>query len=135
MGQSAALKFFRLLSINMFWDISCAGKTTGYICLEQNVPFFFKQWGGINKKKTGRLLEGRIWDEMPIKPIGLDKEFEHNKKNAADQTGCASILVRWEFEKYVHCSSFILTFLQRTHLYSFYKFVTIRFSAWQTKII
>ncbi len=34
-------------------------------CLESNVPFFFKQWGGVNKKKTGRLLEGRTWDEMP----------------------------------------------------------------------
>ena len=35
-------------------------------CLAQNVPFFFKQWGGINKKKAGRLLDGEIWDEMPI---------------------------------------------------------------------
>jgi protein gp37 len=35
-------------------------------CFAQNVPFFFKQWGGINKKKTGRLLDGKIWDEMPI---------------------------------------------------------------------
>jgi protein gp37 len=35
-------------------------------CLSQNVPFFFKQWGGINKKKTGRLLDGKTWDEMPI---------------------------------------------------------------------
>lgn len=34
-------------------------------CVEQNVPFFFKQWGGINKAKTGRLLDGRTWDEMP----------------------------------------------------------------------
>ncbi|HLW30746.1 MAG TPA: phage Gp37/Gp68 family protein [Aequorivita sp.] len=34
-------------------------------CSRQNVPFFFKQWGGINKKKTGRLLEGKTWDEMP----------------------------------------------------------------------
>lgn len=34
-------------------------------CLEQDVAFFFKQWGGVNKKKTGRLLEGRTWDEMP----------------------------------------------------------------------
>lgn len=34
-------------------------------CLVQRVPFFFKQWGGINKKKTGRLLDGRTWDEMP----------------------------------------------------------------------
>ncbi len=35
-------------------------------CLNQHVPFFFKQWGGTNKKKTGRLLEGRTWDEMPV---------------------------------------------------------------------
>jgi len=35
-------------------------------CKTQNVPFFFKQWGGVNKKKTGRLLEGKIWDEMPL---------------------------------------------------------------------
>lgn len=34
-------------------------------CFSQNVPFFFKQWGGTNKKKTGRLLEGRTWDEIP----------------------------------------------------------------------
>ena len=34
-------------------------------CRKANVPFFFKQWGGVNKKKTGRILEGRIWNEMP----------------------------------------------------------------------
>lgn len=34
-------------------------------CQAVNVPFFFKQWGGFNKKKNGRLLEGRTWDEMP----------------------------------------------------------------------
>ena len=34
-------------------------------CLEKNVPFFFKQWGGVNKKKNGRLLEGKLWDQMP----------------------------------------------------------------------
>jgi len=34
-------------------------------CLRVKVPFFFKQWGGTNKKKTGRILEGRTWDEMP----------------------------------------------------------------------
>lgn len=34
-------------------------------CQKQGVPFFFKQWGGVNKKKTGRLLDGKIWDEMP----------------------------------------------------------------------
>jgi protein gp37 len=34
-------------------------------CTRAGVPFFFKQWGGTNKKKTGRLLEQRTWDEMP----------------------------------------------------------------------
>jgi len=34
-------------------------------CQDAGVAFFFKQWGGINKKKTGRLLEGKTWDEMP----------------------------------------------------------------------
>lgn len=34
-------------------------------CLAQNVPFFFKQWGGVNKKRAGRLLDGETWDEMP----------------------------------------------------------------------
>jgi protein gp37 len=34
-------------------------------CLDAGVPFFFKQWGGVQKKKAGRQLDGRIWDEMP----------------------------------------------------------------------
>jgi protein gp37 len=34
-------------------------------CQSEKVPFFFKQWGGINKKKAGRELEGRIWNETP----------------------------------------------------------------------
>ena len=34
-------------------------------CEKNNVPFFFKQWGGKNKKKAGRILEGRTWDELP----------------------------------------------------------------------
>src|SRR5215212_202421 len=35
-------------------------------CAEQGVAFFFKQWGGINKKKTGRELGGVTYDEMPM---------------------------------------------------------------------
>jgi protein gp37 len=34
-------------------------------CRKAKVPFFFKQWGGVWKKKNGRLLEGRTWDQMP----------------------------------------------------------------------
>jgi len=35
-------------------------------CLDSGVPFFFKQWGGRNKKKAGRLLAGRTWDEVKV---------------------------------------------------------------------
>ena len=37
-------------------------------CRQARVPFFFKQWGGKNKKKAGRTLEGRTWDQMPSIP-------------------------------------------------------------------
>jgi len=40
-------------------------------CLRAGVPFFFKQWGGFHKKKAGRLLEGRTWDQMPRLPVVL----------------------------------------------------------------
>ncbi len=38
-------------------------------CLGSGVPFFFKQWGGVWKKKFGRMLDGRTWDDMPV--VGL----------------------------------------------------------------
>ncbi len=34
-------------------------------CVRHGIPFFFKQWGGTNKKKAGRLLRGKVWDQMP----------------------------------------------------------------------
>ena len=34
-------------------------------CVRAGVKFFFKQWGGVFKKRTGRELNGRTWDEMP----------------------------------------------------------------------
>ena len=34
-------------------------------CRKQSVPFFFKQWGGVHKSRTGRALDGRTWDEFP----------------------------------------------------------------------
>ena len=34
-------------------------------CAKFNVKFFFKQWGGTNKKKSGRELDNRTWDYMP----------------------------------------------------------------------
>ena len=38
-------------------------------CRRAQVPFFFKQWGGRNKKQAGRLLENRTWDECPPAPL------------------------------------------------------------------
>lgn len=34
-------------------------------CRRESVPFFFKQWGGFQKSKAGRILDGRTWDAMP----------------------------------------------------------------------
>jgi len=36
-------------------------------CYDSQVPFFFKQWGGVRKKSSGRQLEGKTWDEMPFR--------------------------------------------------------------------
>jgi protein gp37 len=38
-------------------------------CQRAKIPFFFKQWGGTNKKKAGKELEGKIWHEMPSLPL------------------------------------------------------------------
>ena len=34
-------------------------------CLISQIPFFFKQWGGVRKKNNGRILQGQIWNEIP----------------------------------------------------------------------
>lgn len=46
-------------------------------CLAAGVPFFFKQWGGVNKKKTGRKLQGQTWSQMPNNP-----EMYHRREEA-----------------------------------------------------
>ena len=35
-------------------------------CIKKQTPFFFKQWGGVWKKKTGRELDGEYWNELPV---------------------------------------------------------------------
>lgn len=40
-------------------------------CIEQNVAFHFKQWGGINKKRTGRTLDNRTWDDLPSAVVSV----------------------------------------------------------------
>jgi protein gp37 len=37
-------------------------------CLGRGTAFFFKQWGGVRKNKTGRNLDGRTWDDYPPAP-------------------------------------------------------------------
>ena len=39
-------------------------------CVQNHVPFFFKQWGGVNKKRTGRILDGQTWDQFPSRYAG-----------------------------------------------------------------
>ena len=34
-------------------------------CVSTAIPFFFKQWGGVQRTKAGRLLDGKTWDQMP----------------------------------------------------------------------
>ena len=40
-------------------------------CVDSKVAFHFKQWGGVNKKKTGRKLDGRTWDQLPEQPVAM----------------------------------------------------------------
>jgi protein gp37 len=35
------------------------------LCVEEGIPYFFKQWGGLNRKENGRILDGTIWNQMP----------------------------------------------------------------------
>lgn len=58
------------------WTEATWNPTTG-------CPFFFKQWGGVHKKRAGRLLEGRIWDQMPAVSLGTSKET-----GAGDEKDC-----------------------------------------------
>jgi len=55
-------------------------------CLANGIPFFFKQWGGVNKKRAGRRLEGRTWDQMP----------NQTRRNCAGAQGRRVILRREE---------------------------------------
>jgi len=43
-------------------------------CIAANVAFHFKQWGGVNKKRTGRVLDGKTWDELPRRPRPDDRQ-------------------------------------------------------------
>jgi protein gp37 len=56
-------------------------------CSRAKVSFFFKQWGGTNKKKTGRILDGRTWDQMPPEP----RQAERPRRQRVDASSDASL--------------------------------------------
>jgi protein gp37 len=55
-------------------------------CVAQNIPFFFKQWGGVQKKVAGRTLEGRLWDEMP-QPANMSGRHFNERKSTTCMVG------------------------------------------------
>jgi protein gp37 len=57
-------------------------------CKKSGVPFFFKQWGGVHKKRTGRLLNGRTYDEMP-------RNRHHEPQNSGEKLSLP-VLTRME---------------------------------------
>lgn len=48
-------------------------------CVEHKVSFFFKQWGGVQKKSAGRILDGRTWDELPLSKIRVKPQANREK--------------------------------------------------------
>ncbi len=67
-------------------------------CREARVPFFFKQWGGVRKKKNGRLLEGRTYNEYPARvasPVpgrASCLAFAHKISNSFQRAGNGNLL-------------------------------------------
>jgi hypothetical protein len=64
-------------------------------CQAAQVPFFFKQWGGVQKAKAGRSLAGRTYDEMPIRitqtvpPIHVRRKLQVRWAASASAGSCA----------------------------------------------
>ncbi len=71
-------------SVDREWILDIRNK-----CLAGRVPFFFKQWGGANKKAAGRLLDGRTWDEMPQAAASSRQAAEHREKAELPAEGIA----------------------------------------------
>jgi protein gp37 len=53
-------------------------------CTSNGVAFHFKQWGGTNKKRTGRMLDGRIWNEWPRNRRGGAGSLRHRRNMQLD---------------------------------------------------
>ena len=59
------------------------------LCDSQDVQFYFKQWGGVNKKKAGRLLQGKTWDAMPDLPNNSSGLTHRGKKYPPSKQPCS----------------------------------------------
>lgn len=63
-------------------------------CLSSGVPFFFKQWGGTNKKKAGRMLQGKTWNQMPNESLNADPKhggFSNNLGKLSKHTASCQL--------------------------------------------
>jgi len=52
-------------------------------CVSRGVPFFFKQWGGTNRTKRGRRLDGRFWNQMPERPQQPRRRAESSRPSSS----------------------------------------------------
>jgi protein gp37 len=66
-------------------------------CQHARVPFFFKQWGGKNKKRAGRLFEGRPWDQIPTGPTDQPGPYRSRRIPHARRFRVASL--RADFDR------------------------------------
>jgi len=62
------------------------------LCKKQGVAFFFKQWGGVHKSKTGRLLNGKTYDEMPEPEVAV---MPGRKERLASANAWSQRAARW----------------------------------------
>jgi protein gp37 len=56
-------------------------------CRKAKIPFFFKQWGGVQKGKAGRVLDGRTYDEFPGRGEGIKATTKHRGAEAPRRRG------------------------------------------------
>jgi protein gp37 len=65
-------------------------------CTKSNVAFHFKQWGGVNKKRAGRILDGRTWDELPDAPKakGSEEVSPHRTNEVVSSSGSSKKKMR-----------------------------------------
>jgi protein gp37 len=56
-------------------------------CGRAGVAFHFKQWGGVNKKKAGRVLDGKMWDQWPNRKFDGEKHSREGTKAMVDEDG------------------------------------------------